>query len=209
MISSPTVGFRLTVYWKTVKSRKTRWKFVKTFHLRGQSSTAAPLTLFWSGYFFCHWCFIVTTTVRHLSPNKRLFLVAWNIYVTFTVHSHLKALKQAAVLAAVALLARHLAVFVAAAAVHALVADAALEEALAALAGDDAIVQACGAISTDKASTLVSWIICRGKESGHRRGFRAISIIFTVIHLKLKKGVGAKTLLKAHIFNWNHEGGGA
>lgn len=81
--------------------------------------------------------------------------------VTFAVHPHLQTLEQAAVLAAVALLARHLAVLVAAAAVHALVADAPLEEALAALAGDDAIVQACGTVSTDKASTLVSWIICR------------------------------------------------
>lgn len=62
-------------------------------------------------------------------------------------------------MAAVALLARHLAVLVAAAAVHALVADAALEEALAALTGDDAIVQACGAVSTDKANTWVSCII--------------------------------------------------
>ena len=83
-------------------------------------------------------------------------------HFTFAVHPHLQTLEQAAVLAAVALLARHLAVLVAAAAVHALVPDAALEEALAALAGDDAIVQACGAVSTDKASTLVSWIICRG-----------------------------------------------
>lgn len=62
-------------------------------------------------------------------------------------------------MAAIALLARHLAVLVAAAAVDALVADAALEEALAALAGDDAIVQACGAVSTDKAGPLVRWII--------------------------------------------------
>lgn len=92
-----------------------------------------------------------------------------NIY-TFAVHPHLQTLEQAAVLAAVALLARHLAVLVAAAAVHTLVADAALEEALAALAGDDAIVQACGAISTDKASTLVSWIICRRTEKITEKG---------------------------------------
>lgn len=74
----------------------------------------------------------------------------------------MQALEQAAVLAAVPLLARHLAVLVAAAAVHALVADAALEEALAALAGDDAIVEARGAISTDEAGALVSRIICSG-----------------------------------------------
>lgn len=214
MLSSPTVGFRviLTVHCaeKLLKAEKQGdWKFEdvsfkRPVTLQTRPSTVVPLTLFWSGYwFFCHWCFIVTATrwVRHLLPNKRLFLVAWNIYFTFTVHSHLKALKQAAVLAAVALLAWHLAVFVPAAAVHALVADAALEEALAALAGDDAIVQACGAISTDKASTLVSWIICRWKESGHRRGFRAISIsVFTVIHLKLKKGSGSKNLAEGTHF---------
>lgn len=184
------------------------------FHLRDQSPSfsSSPDTTFndycGTSDSFLVWvlillCFTVTSTgrVRHLLPNKRLFLVAWNIYFTFTVHSHLKALEQAAVLAAVALLAWHLAVFVAAAAVHALVADAALEEALAALAGDDAIVQACGAISTDKASTLVSWIICRWKESGHRRGFRTISIsVFTVIHLKLKKGSGSKNLAEGTHF---------
>ena len=81
------------------------------------------------------------------------------ISLTFAVHAHLQTLEQAAVLAAVALLARHLAVLVAAAAVHALVADAALEEALAALAGDDAIVQACGAVATDEARALVSLVI--------------------------------------------------
>lgn len=91
-------------------------------------------------------------------------------HVTFAVHPHLQTLEQAAVLAAVALLARHLTVLVAVAAVHALVADAALEEALAALAGDDAIVQACGAISTDKASTLVSRIIYRGKKHRGKGG---------------------------------------
>lgn len=105
-------------------------------------------------------------------------------HFTFAVHPHLQTLEQAAVLAAVALLARHLAVLVAAAAVHTLVPDAALEEALAALAGDDAIVQACGAVSTDKASTLVSWIICRG--TGKRKkteAFRTISThFFTLIH---------------------------
>lgn len=74
----------------------------------------------------------------------------------------MQALEQAAVLAAVPLLARHLAVLVAAAAVHALVADAALEEALAALAGDDPIVEARGTISTDEAGALVSRIICSG-----------------------------------------------
>ena len=89
--------------------------------------------------------------------------------VTFAVHSHLQTLEQTAVLAAVALLARHLAVLVTAAAIHPLVADAALEEALAALAGDDAIVQACGAISTDEASTLVSCIICRGEKQEQKR----------------------------------------
>lgn len=94
---------------------------------------------------------------------------AWNVPVlrthfTFAVHPHLQTLEQAAVLAAVALLPRHLTVLVTAAAVHALITDTALEEALAALAGDDAIVQACGTISTDKASTLVSWIICIRKE---------------------------------------------
>lgn len=83
-------------------------------------------------------------------------------HITFAIHPHLQTLEQAAVLAAVALLARHLTVLVAAAAVHALVADAALEEALAAFTRYDAIVQACGAISADKTSTLVSWIICRG-----------------------------------------------
>lgn len=85
-------------------------------------------------------------------------------HTTFAVHPHLQTLEQAAVLAAVALLPRHLTVLVTAAAVHALIADTALEEALAALAGDDAIMQACGTISTDKASTLVSWIICIRKE---------------------------------------------
>lgn len=105
-------------------------------------------------------------------------------HFTFAVHPHLQTLEQAAVLAAVALLARHLTVLVAAAAVHALVADAALEEALAALTGDDAIVQACGAISTDKASTLVSWIICIGKQNIKKRGaIRSISTHFiTLIH---------------------------
>lgn len=83
---------------------------------------------------------------------------------TFAVHPHLQTLEQAAVLAAIALLARHLTVLVPVAAVHALVADAPLEEALAALTGDDAIVQACGAVSTDKASTLVSCIIYREKK---------------------------------------------
>lgn len=100
---------------------------------------------------------------------------------TFAVHPHLQTLEQAAVLAAVALLARHLAVLVAAAAVHTLVANAALEEALAALTGDDAIVQACSAISTDKASTLVSWIICRGWEKIKKRKFRTVfhTVIYT------------------------------
>lgn len=81
------------------------------------------------------------------------------IILTFAVHAHLQALEQAAVLAAVPLFARHLAVLVAAAAVHALVADAALEEALAALAGDDAIVEACGTVAADEAGALVSLII--------------------------------------------------
>lgn len=79
---------------------------------------------------------------------------------TFAVHPHLQTLEQAAVLAAVALLARHLAVLVPAAAINALVADAALEEAFAALAGNDAIVETRGAVPTDEAGTLVSWIIC-------------------------------------------------
>lgn len=81
------------------------------------------------------------------------------ISLTFAVHAHLQALEQTAVLAAVPLLARHLTVLVAAAAVHALVADAALKEALAALAGDDAIVQASGTVATDEARALVSLII--------------------------------------------------
>lgn len=81
--------------------------------------------------------------------------------LTFAVHPHLQTLEQAAVLAAVALLAGHFTVLVAAAAVNALVADAALEEALAALAGDDAIVEARGSVPTDKAGSLVPWIICR------------------------------------------------
>lgn len=59
---------------------------------------------------------------------------------TFAVHPHLQTLEQTTVLAAVALLARHLTVLVTAAAIHALVADAPLEEALAPLTGDDAIV---------------------------------------------------------------------
>ena len=75
---------------------------------------------------------------------------------TFAVHAHLQTLEKAAVLAAVALLARHLAVLVSAAAVDALVADAPLEEALAALAGDDAVVQARGAVTTDEAGARVS-----------------------------------------------------
>lgn len=62
-------------------------------------------------------------------------------------------------MAAVALLARHFAVFVSAASVHTLVADAALEEALAALAGDDAIVQARRTVATDEAQAWVSLII--------------------------------------------------
>lgn len=105
-------------------------------------------------------------------------------HFTFTVHPHLQTLEQAAVLAAVALLPRHLAVLVTAAAVHALIADTALEEALAALTGDDAIVQACGAISTDKASTLVSWIICMRKEwkkTSERRACVCLTVC-TVIH---------------------------
>ncbi len=108
-------------------------------------------------------------------------------HFTFAVHPHLQTLEQAAVLAAVALLARHLAVLVAAAAVHALVADAAFEEALAALAGDDAIVQACGAISTNKAGTLVSWIICRGKDKIKKReAFRSI-LFYTGSSTQFKK----------------------
>lgn len=90
-------------------------------------------------------------------------------HFTFAVHSHLQTLEQTAILAAVALFARHLTVLVAAAAVNTLVADAALEEALAALTRDDAIVQACGTISTDEASTLVSWIIYIGKRNTKKR----------------------------------------
>lgn len=82
---------------------------------------------------------------------------------TFAVHPHLQTLEQAAVLAPVPLLAGHLAVLVPAAAVDALVADAALEEALAALAGNDAIVQACGPIPADEAGPLVRRIICRSE----------------------------------------------
>lgn len=82
---------------------------------------------------------------------------------TFAVHPHLQTLEQAAVLAPVALLARHLAVLVPAAAIDALVADAALEEALAALAGNDAIVQARGPVPADEAGSLVSRIICSGR----------------------------------------------
>lgn len=126
-------------------------------------------------------------------------------HVTFAVHPHLQTLEQAAVLAAVALLARHLAVLVAAAAVHALVADAALEEALAALTGDDAIVQACGAISANKASTLVSWIICRRKDKIKKReAFRTIppTFFYTDSSTPFKKNiVGVKTSLKAQVFN--------
>lgn len=83
--------------------------------------------------------------------------------VTFAVHAHLQALEQPAVLAAVALLAGHDAVLVAAAAVHALVADAPLEEALAALAGDDAIVQPRGSVPTDQAGSLIHPLICRAR----------------------------------------------
>lgn len=79
--------------------------------------------------------------------------------LTFAVHSHLQALEQPAVLAAVALFARHLAVLVAAAAIDALVADTALEEALAALAGNNAIVQSCGAVSANKTRALLSLVI--------------------------------------------------
>lgn len=82
--------------------------------------------------------------------------------LTFAVHPHLQTLEQAAVLAPVPLLARHLAVLVPAAAVDPLVADAALEEALAALAGNDAIVQARGPVPADEAGALVSRIICSG-----------------------------------------------
>lgn len=83
--------------------------------------------------------------------------------VTFAVHAHLQALEQPAVLAAVALLAGHDAVLVAAAAVHALVADAPLEEALAALAGDDAIVQPRGPVPADQAGSLIHPLICKAR----------------------------------------------
>ena len=74
-------------------------------------------------------------------------------------------------MAPVALLARHLAVLVAAAAVHAFVADAALEEPLAALAGNDAIVQACGTVAADEAGTQLSRIICQEKNANtHNKG---------------------------------------
>lgn len=139
----------------------------------------------------------MTGHIRHFFPNRRIS-VARRAHFTFAVHPHLQALEQAAVLAAVALLARHLAVLVAAAAVHALVADAPLEEAFATLTGDDAIVQACGAIPTDKASTLVSWIICRGRGVGGRRGLRAIFNHFLTLNLstalKKKRSSGRKNL---------------
>lgn len=89
-------------------------------------------------------------------------------HLTFAVHAHLQALEQTAVLAAVALLARHLAVAVAAAAVDALVADAALEEALAALAGDDSVVQAGGAVSADEARALLCLVIWGHAQTGHQ-----------------------------------------
>ena len=98
--------------------------------------------------------------------------------LTFAVHPHLQTLEKAAVLAAVALLARHLAVLVAAAAVNALVADAALEEAFAALAGNDAIVQPRGPVSADKAGTLVPWIICSRSTGGGVNGAFQKNIIF-------------------------------
>lgn len=94
---------------------------------------------------------------------------------TFAVHPHLQTLEQAAVLAAVALLARHLAVLVPAAAVDALVADAALEEALAALAGDDAIVQARGPVPADEAGSLVSRIICSAGTTHIGRGVTGLA----------------------------------
>lgn len=107
----------------------------------------------------------------------------------------MQTLEQAAILAAVALLARHLAVLVTAAAVNTLVADAALEEALAALTGDDAIVQACGTISTDEASTLVSWIIYIGKRNTKKKEWvKTMSThVSSLIHPDIKKQtVGAK-----------------
>lgn len=127
---------------------------------------------------------------------------AWNVPVphthfTFAVHPHLQTLEQAAVLAAVALLPRHLAVLVTAAAVHALITDTAFEEALAAFTGDDAIVQACGAISTDKASTLVSWIICIRKEckkASEKMYVRACLSVCTVIHPDFYKKEEKKAL---------------
>lgn len=95
--------------------------------------------------------------------------------VTFAVHAHLQALEQAAVLAAVALLAGHDAVLVAAAPVHSLVADAPLEEALAALAGDDAIVQPRGPVPADQAGSLIHPLICkaRGEALSRTRGVSA------------------------------------
>lgn len=83
--------------------------------------------------------------------------------VTFAVHAHLEALEQPAVLAPVALLAGHDAVLVPAASVHALVADAPLEEALAALAGDDAIVQPRGPVPADQAGSLIHPLICKAR----------------------------------------------
>lgn len=107
----------------------------------------------------------------------------------------MQTLEQAAILAAVALLARHLAVLVAAAAVNTLVADAALEEALAALTGDDAIVQACGTISTDEASTLVSWIIYTGKHTKKKERVRTMSThLSTLNHPDIKNKQWVQTL---------------
>lgn len=97
--------------------------------------------------------------------------------VTFAVHAHLQALEQPAVLAAVALLAGHDAVLVAAASVHALVADAPLEEALAALAGDDAIVQPRGPVPADQAGPLIHPLICKARGKAYRGILGSVSAL--------------------------------
>lgn len=118
------------------------------------------------GKSWCHWRNIVLVVDAafehcvdffraHLDRPDGLVPPAWHAIFTnrFSVHASFEASFQSAELAAIALLSRHQAHFVPRTAVHAAVADRALEEAFASFAADDSVVKASRSVAAD--STLL------------------------------------------------------
>ena len=133
----------------------------------------------------------------HLNRPDGLVPPAWHAIFAnrFSVHASFEAFFQSAELAAVSLLPRHHAHFVSRTAVHAAIADRALEEAFASFAADDSIVQASCSIAADSTLLLaisrvdvrLIWIFCKKiprdmdlsiRETGPNRSLIRLVLLF-------------------------------